>query len=80
MSPRAARAAPSPPKGITSRFMAALPELRASLAKDVLAAYDGDPAATGIDEVVSCYPGLYAIALYRVAQRLLREGARSCRA
>jgi serine O-acetyltransferase len=62
-------------EGITSRFLVALPELRASLATDVEAAYDGDPAATGTDEVIFCYPGLYAIACYRMANRLLREGA-----
>ena len=64
-----------PAEGITSRFLVALPELRASLATDVEAAYDGDPAATGTDEVIFCYPGLYAITCYRMANRLLREGA-----
>ena len=49
--------------------------MRALLAKDVLAAFDQDPAATGIDEIVACYPGLYAIAIYRVAHRLLGDGA-----
>ena len=49
--------------------------MRARLAKDVLAAFDSDPAATGIDEIVACYPGLYAIAIYRVANRLLALGA-----
>jgi serine O-acetyltransferase len=52
-----------------------LPELRAQLVKDVEAALEGDPAATGPDEVIACYPGLYAIAIYRAANRLLREGA-----
>jgi serine O-acetyltransferase len=61
--------------GITRRFLDALPELRATLATDVEAAYEGDPAATGTDEVIFCYPGLYAISAYRVANRLLREGA-----
>jgi serine O-acetyltransferase len=59
---------------ITSRLLAALPDVRARLAKDVLAAYDCDPAASGIDEIVACYPGLYAIAIYRVANRLLALG------
>jgi serine O-acetyltransferase len=62
-------------EGITSRFMASIPELRDSLATDVEAAYEGDPAATGTDEVIFCYPGLYAITCYRMANRLLREGA-----
>ena len=52
-----------------------LPDI-ALLAKDVLAAFDKkqDPAASGIDEIVACYPGLYAIAVYRVAHRLLAYG------
>jgi serine O-acetyltransferase len=60
---------------ITERFLTALPEVRAALAKDVLAAFESDPAASGIDEIVACYPGLYAIAVYRVANRLLAYGA-----
>jgi serine O-acetyltransferase len=60
---------------ITRRLLAALPDVRAMLAKDVLAAFDSDPAASGIDEIVACYPGLYAIAIYRVANRLLAYGA-----
>jgi serine O-acetyltransferase len=60
---------------ITRRFLAGLPELRALLATDVEAAYEGDPAATGTDEVIFCYPGLYAITAFRVANRLLTEGA-----
>jgi serine O-acetyltransferase len=59
---------------ITAKLLAALPDVRARLAKDVLAAYECDPAASGIDEIVACYPGLYAIAIYRVANRLLALG------
>jgi serine O-acetyltransferase len=62
-------------EGITRRFLRKLPELRALLATDVEAAYDGDPAATGTDEVIFCYPGLYAITAYRIAHGLLGEGA-----
>jgi len=62
-------------RAITGRLLAALPELRAELGRDVLAAFESDPAASGIDEIVACYPGLYAIAIYRVAHRLLAEGA-----
>jgi serine O-acetyltransferase len=60
---------------ISASFLAALPELRGALATDVEAAYEGDPAATGTDEVIFCYPGLYAITCYRMANRLLRDGA-----
>jgi serine O-acetyltransferase len=60
---------------VTRRLLDTLPDIRALLGKDVLAAFESDPAATGIDEIVACYPGLYAIAIYRVAHRLLRDGA-----
>jgi serine O-acetyltransferase len=62
-------------EGVTRRFVHALPEIRMVLATDVQAAYDGDPAATGTDEIVFCYPGLYAITAYRMAHGLLAEGA-----
>ena len=52
-----------------------LPEIRGLLAEDVRAAVEGDPAATGPDEVILCYPGLYAITVFRIANRLLGQGA-----
>lgn len=61
--------------GVTERFLQALPELRAVLAIDVEAHYDGDPAAKGTDEVIFCYPGVYAVSAYRLAHRLMIEGA-----
>jgi serine O-acetyltransferase len=60
---------------IARRLLAALPGIRELLVKDVEAALDGDPAATGPEEVIACYPGLYAIAIYRAAHRLLQAGA-----
>lgn len=62
-------------QGIAARTLAVLPEVRACLLKDVQAAVEADPAASGPDEIVACYPGLQAIAIYRAANRLLREGA-----
>jgi serine O-acetyltransferase len=62
-------------QGVASRLLASLPEIRALLVQDVEAALDGDPAASGPEEVIACYPGLYAITIYRAANRLLREGA-----
>jgi len=61
-------------QGIAGRLMEALPEIRRLLLADVQAAIEADPAASGPDEVIACYPGLYAISIYRVAHRLLREG------
>lgn len=60
---------------ITSAFVAGLPQLREQVARDVRAAVEGDPAASGPDEVVVCYPGTYATIVYRLANALLRRGA-----
>ena len=53
-------------------FLETLPELRDVLASDVQAAYDGDPAAQCLDEIIFCYPGLEAITIYRLAHELNR--------
>jgi serine O-acetyltransferase len=60
---------------IAGRFLDELPTLRTKLLADVHAAYEGDPAATGTDEVVFSYPGPHAITIYRIAHRLLELGA-----
>jgi serine O-acetyltransferase len=49
-----------------------IPELRRLLNADVKAAYDGDPAAKNVEEIVFSYPALEAIVAYRVANRLFR--------
>lgn len=54
----------------TIEFLDTLPDIRRSLAEDVQAAYDGDPAAVGPEEIVFSYPGLEAIMIYRVAHEL----------
>lgn len=51
-------------------FLKQLPEVRETLAMDVRAAYDGDPACKSLDEVIFCYPGLEAVTVYRLAHRL----------
>ncbi|AEF80275.1 serine O-acetyltransferase EpsC [Leadbettera azotonutricia] len=55
---------------ITFAFLAKLPEIRNYLADDVTAAFDGDPAAFSRDEIISSYPGIYAIAVNRLAHVL----------
>ena len=45
---------------------------------DVQGAYDADPAATGIDEIMACYPGVLLIVVYRLAHRLKLERADIC--
>lgn len=51
-------------------FVESLPQLRTLLASDVRAAYQGDPAAAGFDEIIFSYPGLHAITIYRIAHAL----------
>jgi serine O-acetyltransferase len=59
---------------ITVQFLKNLPELRRLLAKDIRAAYDGDPASKGYDEIIFSYPGIWAIMVYRLAHRLYCQG------
>ena len=53
-------------------FIQALPQLRKILATDVRAAIEGDPAAKSHDEVITSYPGLFAITVQRIAHELYK--------
>ena len=59
---------------ICLKFFESIPAVRAVVQTDVQAAYDGDPAATSKDEVIFCYPGLFAITVYRLAHVLYQLG------
>jgi serine O-acetyltransferase len=59
---------------LTESFLAMLPTVRGTLATDVRAAWEGDPAATGTDEAILCYPGILAITSYRLAHELYKLG------
>ncbi len=59
---------------LAARFLQTLPALRDLLDSDVLAAYQGDPAARSVDEVLLCYPGLRALISHRLAHELYRLG------
>lgn len=61
-------------EAVTRTLFARLPEIRALLQDDVLAAYEGDPAAHSNMEIVMAYPGLMAVATHRVAHVLYEEG------
>ena len=60
---------------ITQAFAQRLPCIRSLLESDIQAAYEGDPAARSVDEVLVCYPGITAIIYYRLAHELHRLGA-----
>ncbi|MBN1650600.1 MAG: serine acetyltransferase [Bacteroidales bacterium] len=55
---------------LVQKFKAALPQIYDLLTKDAVAIYEGDPAAQSVEEVIICYPGFYAILVYRIAHEL----------
>jgi serine O-acetyltransferase len=59
---------------LTEVFLDRLPRIRALLVRDVQAAFDGDPAATDLDEVILAYPGVLAVSVYRIAHVLYELG------
>ena len=59
---------------IAAEFLKSLPELRKILTTDVIAAYNGDPAAESYGEVIFCYPAIRAISNHRIAHQLLKLG------
>lgn len=59
---------------IVQDFAARLPRVRSLLESDIRAAYQGDPAARSVDEVLVCYPGITAITHYRLAHELHELG------
>jgi serine O-acetyltransferase len=57
---------------VVETFFTAIPRIREMLKLDVLAAYQGDPAARSYSEIILSYPGLRAITVHRVAHELFR--------
>jgi serine O-acetyltransferase len=55
-------------------FLRRLPQIRGMLIRDVQAAFDGDPAALNIDEIILAYPGVLAVSVYRIAHALYDLG------
>ena len=54
-------------------FFERLPSVQKTLLTDVQAGFDGDPAAKSKEEIIFCYPGLFAIYVYRIAHELYVE-------
>ena len=69
-----ARALDEQAQELTVQFLERLPEVRALLQTDLEAAFDGDPAATSLDEIIIAYPGLQAITINRLAHVLFELG------
>ena len=55
---------------IALAFLERIPAVRAMAQTDLQAFFDGDPAAFSTDEIVFCYPGLFAVTVYRLAHEL----------
>ena len=58
---------------IAENIILKLPQLRKTLSTDVQAAFDGDPAAANLGEVIDCYPAIKALTNYRLAHELVLE-------
>lgn len=52
---------------VADQFFSDLPRIQSTLDRDIDAIYSGDPAAQSREEVIRCYPGIRAIACYRIA-------------
>ena len=59
---------------LSLEFFRAIPQVRAVAQTDAEAFYEGDPAAFSIDEIIFCYPGLFAVTVYRLAHVLYTLG------
>ena len=56
-------------------FLRQIPQIRATLQTDLQAAFDGDPAAGSMAEILFAYPGMFAVFVYRLAHALYTLGA-----
>jgi serine O-acetyltransferase len=70
MHPVAGRNAES----VTVDFLRKLPDVRGVIQTDVEAAFQGDPAAANREEVILAYPGVEAVAVFRMAHVLHELG------
>ena len=57
-------------QAVCLEFLRQIPQVRSMVQTDLQAAYDGDPAATGMAELIFSYPGVFAITVYRLAHVL----------
>ncbi|MGD2271382.1 MAG: serine acetyltransferase [Desulfobacterales bacterium] len=53
-------------------FLDSIPSIRKTLATDIRATFDGDPAARSYDEIIFSYPGIFAITIYRIAHKFFK--------
>ncbi|MAJ59735.1 MAG: hypothetical protein CBC48_06940 [bacterium TMED88] len=61
-------------ESIVTEFIGSLVRLRRAISDDVEAAYEGDPAAAGYEEIAVSYPAIRALAIHRIAHELYLRG------
>ena len=61
---------------IATDLLAQLPEIRRVVQTDVTAAYEGDPAAGSVEEIIVAYPCVLVISLQRIAHVLYHQRVR----
>ncbi|WP_437187739.1 serine O-acetyltransferase EpsC [Planctomicrobium sp. SH668] len=61
---------------VVRTFASHIPRIRTLLESDIQAAFEGDPAARSVDEILVCYPGVTAMLHHRMAHELFNLGAR----
>lgn len=55
---------------ICMTFLKAFPKIQEYIATDVQAAFEGDPAAGDLEQIIFSYPGVFAVSIYRIAHEL----------
>lgn len=58
---------------IIDGFFTSLPEIERRMSSDAKFILDEDPAARSLNEVIICYPGFYAVGIYRIAHYFLKK-------
>jgi serine O-acetyltransferase len=59
---------------VVKEVLEKIPELRSIVSGDIVAAYNGDPAAVSAEEVILSYPCVLAITTHRIAHELYLRG------
>ena len=61
---------------LSLNFISSLVKIKKQILTDASAIYEGDPAATSVEEIILCYPGFFATAIYRISHLLRLEGVK----
>ena len=59
-------------ESLTEKFFAEIPSIYDRLLRDADCYYQNDPSSTCREEIVLCYPGFYAVTIYRFANVMYR--------